>query len=158
MSSAGQPGSDDSNRRRLAVAMDAKLDKLSGLQQAVAKFGVEQGWPPDWEYQVELVIEELVVNIVSYGFAEDVANGRVENGRVEVVLDSGPDDIRIDILDNGRPFDPFSEAPLPDTDSSVEERPIGGLGVHFVKTMMDAARYRREGDKNHVTLIKRCQG
>ena len=153
MSSAGQPDSGGSNRRRLAVAMDAKLDKLSGLQQAVAKFGTEQEWPPDWEYQVELVIEELVVNIVSYGFAEDVAKGRVE-----VVLDSGPDEIRIDILDNGRPFDPFSEAPLPDTESSVDDRPVGGLGVHFVKTMMDATRYRREGDKNHVTLIKRCQG
>lgn len=153
MSSASQPGSGASNRRRLAVAMDAQLDQLSGLQQAVAKFGAEQGWPPDWEYQVELVIEELVVNIVSYGFADSVTAGRVE-----VVLDSGPDELRIDIVDNGRAFDPFSEAPLPDTESSVEDRPIGGLGVHFVKTMMDEVRYRREGDQNHVNLVKRCQG
>lgn len=152
MSSASQPGSGASNRRRLAVAMDARLDQLSDLQQAVAKFGTEQGWPPDWEYQVELVIEELVVNIVSYGFADSVTAGRVE-----VVLDSGPDELRIDIVDNGRAFDPFSEAPQPDTESSVEDRPIGGLGVHFVKTMMDEVRYRREGDKNHVNLVKRCQ-
>lgn len=134
---------------RLAVSMPAKLDELSGLQEQVARFGAAQGWPADWEYQVELSIEELVVNIVNYGFDEGGA------GRVDVVLDSSPDALRIEITDNGRPFDPFHEAPLPDLDSNVDERPIGGLGVHFVKTMMDEASYRREGDRNHVTLVKR---
>ena len=137
------------NHARLAVAMAAKLEELSGLQQQVARFGAAQGWPGDWEYQVELAIEELVVNIVNYGFDADSA------GRVELVLDSGPDALRIEITDNGRPFDPFNEAPPPDLDSDVDERPIGGLGVHFVKTMMDEASYRREGDRNHVTLVKR---
>ena len=134
---------------RLSVSMEAQLDELSGLQAQVAQFGAAQGWPPDWEYQVELVIEELVVNIVNYGFAE----GR--RGRVELALDFGPDALTIDIVDNGRAFDPFEEAPPPDLDSTVDERPIGGLGVHFVKTMMDEVSYRREGDKNHVKLVKR---
>lgn len=152
MASQSQPRPGAPGAPRLAVAMDAKLDQLSGLQQAVAKFGAEQGWPPDWEYQVELSIEELVINIVSYGF-KDAASA----GRVEVVLESRPDELKIDIIDNGRKFDPFSEAPPADTESSVDVRPIGGLGVHFVKTMMDDVSYRREGDKNHVTLIKRRQ-
>ena len=137
------------NHARLAVAMAAQLEELSGLQEQVARFGAAQGWPADWEYQVELAIEELVVNIVNYGFDADSA------GRVELVLDSGPDALTIEITDNGRPFDPFNEAPPPDLDSNVDERPIGGLGVHFVKTMMDEASYRREGDRNHVTLVKR---
>ena len=137
------------NHARLAVAMAAQLEELSGLQEQVARFGAAQGWPADWEYQVELAIEELVVNIVNYGFDADSA------GRVELVLDSGPDALTIEITDNGRPFDPFNEAPPPDLDSDVDERPIGGLGVHFVKTMMDEASYRREGDRNHVRLVKR---
>lgn len=137
------------NHPRLAVAMAARLDELSGLQEQVARFGAAQGWPADWEYQVELAIEELVVNIVNYGFDEGHA------GRVELALDSAPDALTIVITDNGRPFDPFREAPPPDLDSNVDQRPIGGLGVHFVKTMMDEASYRREGDRNRVTLVKR---
>lgn len=134
---------------QLKVTMDAKLDELPGLQAQVAAFGAARGWPADWEYHVEVAIEELVVNIIRYGFDQG------GTGQVVMVLNSKPDTLTIDILDNGRPFDPFSEAPPPDLDSDVDHRPIGGLGVHFVKTMMDDVSYRREGDRNHVTLVKR---
>ena len=134
---------------RLAVSMGANLDELASLLAEVAKFGSANDWPADWEYQVELAVEELVINIVNYGF------GNASEGRIELVLDSSPDTLTIDIIDNGRPFDPFSEAPQPDLESSVEDRPIGGLGVHFVKTMMDEVRYKREDQKNHVSLVKR---
>lgn len=134
---------------RLVVSMPAKLDELAGLQAEVAQFGAANDWPADWEFQVELAIEELVVNIVNYGFKDG------GDGRIELVLNSAPDALTIDIVDNGRPFDPFSEAPPPDLDSGVEDRPIGGLGVHFVKTMMDDVRYAREAQSNHVTLVKR---
>ncbi len=137
---------------RLSISMDAHLDELPGVQAQVAQFGAARGWPADWEFQVELVIEELVVNIVNYGFKEQ---GSGEGGRVELALDFGPDALTIEISDNGRPFDPFHEAPPPDLDSSVDDRPIGGLGVHFVKTMMDEVSYQRDGDKNRVKLVKR---
>lgn len=138
--SAGNP--------RLSVAMEAKIEELPALQAAVAKFGSDQGWPTEWEYQVELAIEELIVNIVNYGFKN-------QTGRVELALDSAADVLTIDIIDNGIPFDPFKEAPPPDLESDVESRPIGGLGVHFVKTMMDEVRYAHENDRNHITLVKR---
>ncbi len=147
MATVRQEGAEE--HPRLVVGMGAKLDELAGLQAEVARFGAGNGWPADWEFQVELAVEELVVNIVNYGF-EDASDGRIE-----LVLDWSPEALTIDIIDNGRPFDPFSEAPPPDLESAVDERPIGGLGVHFVKTMMDEARYRREDEKNHVTLVKR---
>lgn len=133
---------------KLAVAIDANLEALADLQRQLAQFGEQQGWAPDLAYQVELVVEELCVNIVSYG-TDDGSH------RIEVRMGCTPSLLTIDIIDDGIAFDPFTEAPPPDLDSEVEDRPIGGLGVHFVKTMMDEVEYRREGGRNHVTLRKR---
>ncbi len=132
---------------RLALDMDATLDEVRRLETELAAFGEQQHWPPDLAYQVQLVVEELCVNIVNYG-----GDG---SHRIELVLESTPDALAIDIIDDGIAFDPFAEAPPPDLDSEVEDRPIGGLGVHFVKTLMDETKYRREDGRNHITLRKR---
>ena len=132
---------------KLTVRINATLDELQGLQAKVAEFGTAEDWPPAFAYQVELVIEELCVNVVNYG-----GDGRHS---IELSMQSDPTELTIDIVDDGHAFDPFSEAPAPDLQSDVEHRPIGGLGVHFVKTMMDEAHYKRESDRNHVTLVKR---
>ena len=87
------------------------------------------------------------MNIVSYGTDDGSHN-------IELCIVSTPDELSIDIIDDGHAFDPFTEAPPPDLDSSVEERPIGGLGVHFVKTMMDDVQYQRDQGRNHVKLRK----
>ena len=134
---------------KLSVHIAATLEEVARLQAEVGAFGKQQGWSSELEYPVELAIEELCVNIVNYG-------GQGEHV-IELELELNPDSLTIEIVDNGVPFDPFTEAPAPDLDSAVESRPIGGLGVFFVKTLMDEAHYRREGDRNHVTLVKRLQ-
>ena len=74
---------------------------------------------------------------------------------IEIALKSEPDAITIEITDDGRPFDPLSDAPEPDVGAAMEDRAIGGLGIHLVRAMMDEMSYRREGNKNHITLITR---
>ena len=132
---------------KLSVRVNATLDQLEVLQAKVAEFGTAEDWPPALAYQVQLVIEELCVNIVSYG-----GDG---THSIDLSIGSTPTELAIDIVDDGRAFDPFSEAPPPDLQSEVQDRPIGGLGVHLVKTMMDEAHYKRESDRNHVSLVKR---
>jgi anti-sigma regulatory factor (Ser/Thr protein kinase) len=56
-------------------------------------------------------------------------------------------------VDSGRPFDPLSDAPEPDLNAVVEERRIGGLGVHLVKTLMDQMHYKRENEQNRLTIV-----
>ena len=73
--------------------------------------------------------------------------------RFNVTSDS--DAITIEIVDSGKPFDPLSDAPEPDLDAAVEERRIGGLGVHLVKTLMDQMHYKRENDQNRLTIVAR---
>lgn len=134
---------------RLSLEVEANLDELRRVQQAVAEFGQEQDWSPNLAYQIELVIEELGINIINYGYDHEGAH------RIEIILDSGSDALTLEIVDNGRAFDPCTEAPAPDLQSSVEDRSIGGLGIHLVNTMMDELHYRRAAGRNRLTLVKR---
>ena len=132
---------------KLSLSIKATLPELADLQAEIAAFGEAEGWGPELLYQVELVVEELCVNVVNHG-----GDG---SHRIDVAVASSPDTLAIDIVDDGRAFDPFTEAPPPDLDSDVEQRPVGGLGVFFVKQMMDEVAYRHEAGRNHVTMTKR---
>ena len=74
---------------------------------------------------------------------------------VEIELASDADKVDIEIIDDGRPYAPLSETPTPNTDLPLGERPVGGLGVYLVCTLMDEASYRREDGLNRLTLVKR---
>ena len=136
----------------LSLRIATRLDELPRLDAAVEDFAQEQAWPPDLVFQVKLVLEELGVNIVNHGHDDDARH------EIEIEIASAADALTIEIADDGRPFDPLTEAPEPDIESALEDRPIGGLGVHLVRTMMDEARYRREEGKNRLTLVKRREG
>lgn len=111
--------------------------------------GSEEGWAQDVTYAIVLGLEEVATNVVRHG------GGEPGSSEIEIEVSSSDDEVRIEVRDSGRAFDPFHEAPEPDIDAGVEEREIGGLGVHFVKVLMDETAYSREGGRNHVTMVKR---
>ena len=133
---------------KLSLTMRFEASDLPQIQSAIGQFSREQDWPPDIEFQVDLVLEELVLNVVHHG------SDRGE-GEITIELVSDPEVVIIEIIDDGRPFDPLTDAPEPDTESAIEDRPVGGLGIHLVRTMMDEVAYRREENKNHMRLVKR---
>lgn len=137
-------------KRSLCIASD--LSELERLHDAVAELGEVGDWPPDLVYQVDLVLEELIVNTVNYGYDDDARH------EIEVTLISDEDVFTVEIIDDGHAFNPLKDAPEPDLDAGIEDRPIGGLGVHLMRVMMDDVHYRREKNKNHLTLIKRRNG
>lgn len=65
--------------------------------------------------------------------------------------------LEVELEDDARPYDPTA-VPHPDIDAPIEARPIGGLGIHFVREMMDGFAYRRSEGRNVVTLTKETQG
>ena len=95
--------------------------------------------------KINMVIDDLVMNVISYAF-----NGE-ENDQVEVKLDLDENRLAITLTDNGKPFNPF-EQEKPETDQSVEDRGIGGLGIHLCREVMDDASYQRSDEQNVVTL------
>ncbi len=149
---------------KLSLSMASDLSELTRIDAAIEAFAEAENWSPAIEFQIKLVFEEMGLNIMRYGFAgglsgdpaEGASDGVDHDVRIEVVSDA--DSVTIEFVDHGRPFDPLTDATAPDLQSSIEDRPIGGLGVHLVRTMMDEARYRREEDRNHLTLVKRRSG
>jgi anti-anti-sigma factor len=76
---------------------------------------------------------------------------------VTVEVELRPDRVSVTLTDDGSPFDPFG-VPAPDTALPVEEQPLGGLGIHLVRRMMDEVSYHRAADRNVVVLAKRLTG
>lgn len=124
-------------------------DEMARLDRAVDEFGQAQQWSEQVSYHIKLALEEVVMNVISYAYDDDATH------EFEVRLCSNSEGVVIDVIDDGRPFDPLHEAAEPDVEASLDARSIGGLGVFFVKTLMDDVEYRRENDRNRLTLTKR---
>jgi anti-anti-sigma factor len=132
------------------MSIDADLREVEALNAAVGDFADAQGLPTALRRSLHVVLDELLTNTVLYGLV-----GR-EGGWADVALAIDGDRLVLTLRDNGSPFDPFA-LPAPDTTLSVDERPIGGLGIHLVRQLMDEVGYTRDGDTNVVTLGKRLE-
>lgn len=110
----------------VSLRMVATREELPRIQAALEAFAREEGWPSRLEFQIKLVIEEVVMNILSYGYED----GGEHDILIELASDA--EKIGIEIVDDGRPYDPLTEAPAPDTEAPLADRPVGGLGVYLV--------------------------
>ena len=106
------------------------------------------GCPMKTQMQIDLAADEIFSNISMYAYPSGTGEVTV---RFESEDSAGV--IWIVFLDTGTPFNPL-EGKTPDITLSAEERPIGGLGIHLVRHIMDDIRYERKDDKNILTLIK----
>lgn len=131
-----------------SIRMEPAAEELGTLFDEVHKFADEAGLPEGLVFQIKLILEELALNVINYG-----NEGGSEP--IEIRLAARGETIVVEISDVGQPFDPLQDAPAPDLTLSLEERPIGGLGLYLVKTMVDEMHYRWEDGRNHLTLITR---
>ena len=98
-------------------------------------------------HAVNLAVDELLANVMSYG----LEGNRSPDIEVHVRLDESA--LTITVSDTGTAFDPTA-LEAPDLDADIEDRPIGGLGIHFVRQMMDSVSYTRRDGRNETTLRK----
>lgn len=131
----------------LSIKVRSDREELDGITAAVEAFSVDEDWSTDLLFKINLVIEEIVLNIMDYGYDDD-------DHEIEIILNSDPESVTIDITDEGRAFDPLNDVPEPDVDAPLEERHVGGLGVYLARTMMDELTYCREDSRNHLKLVK----
>jgi len=96
--------------------------------------------------KLDLILEEILVNVARYAYT-------AEGGTVEVAYaPAGRRQLRVEIADFGRVFNPLQADP-PDLSRGLAERPIGGLGVFLVRSMVDSIDYRREQDRNILSFV-----
>ncbi len=133
---------------RLALELAPDLGEITRLIEVFENLGEQLQLAPDTLYQMTLVLDELVTNTISYGGILP-SDGPI---RVEFKVADGV--LEIVLSDPGKRFDP-RHAPAPDTGQALEDRQIGGLGVHLVRSMVDSFDYCHEAGRNRVTLRKR---
>jgi len=124
-----------------------ELSLVSELMGFVEEF-LEKAGLLEESFEIQLAVEEWYVNIVKHAF-----DGKNE-GNVLMKLGFSEGTLEVEMSDNGPAFDPHTLTP-PERPESVEEAKIGGLGVFFIRNLMDETAYRRENDRNIFTMRKR---
>jgi len=130
---------------QLDVKMHARLSEVRKLSNLVEAFGDANGLPGPKVFAVNLALDELITNTVMHGIegtteVEIRIGMRVDAGKLTVVLE-----------DNGQPFDPTRDDSV-DVTSPLEERSVGGLGLHLVKSFADRISYRFVDGRNRLTM------
>jgi anti-sigma regulatory factor (Ser/Thr protein kinase) len=127
------------------VELVARRSSLNRVLELFETFADGQGVPAATRRKAHLALDEIVSNVVRH--ASNPA--RSVRFSVDVTIDRGF--LRIEVVDNGRVFDPLSVA-KPKLDGSLMDRPLGGLGIHLVRALMDRVEYRRLRSRNHVIM------
>jgi anti-sigma regulatory factor (Ser/Thr protein kinase) len=132
----------------LSVTLVNDQSEVERLSRLVEAFGEAEGVSADSIFSVNLALDEVITNIIRYAHDD---GGRQHPIVVRLALEPGV--LTAQVEDDGRAFNPL-EAPPPDLNASIEERPIGGLGIHLVRTMMNSVEYRRENGRNVLIMKK----
>ena len=138
---------DAGNSELLQFSVANDLREIAVAADKIEEFCSVHGIPPATAYAVNLSVDELLTNTISYGYEDS------EEHRIDLMIRLDGDMLAIEISDDGVAFEPDS-ADEPDTDAPIEERPIGGLGIFLTRQMMDSFDYRRDEGRNIVTLTK----
>ena len=132
---------------RISFELKNSLSELDKICGHLEQFGESQGLSQRTIFKINLALEELVNNTISYGYTDDADHWI----KVAISLEDGV--LVISLEDDGIPFNPV-EAKKPDCGCPIEERKIGNLGIHLCKIFMDEMAYERRGNKNILTLKK----
>ena len=133
----------------LVVHLPSELSAALGvLAETVEGFAAAESLSSGVSGKLNLVLDELITNSINYGL-QGVSEPHLE---LRLACADGVDALKAVLEDNGSAFDPFSEAPVPDTTLELDERPIGGLGVMFVKQFTESVAYERVNGMNRITL------
>lgn len=135
---------------KLLVEIDNDLGEIARLSALIEAFGEKHGLAPAAIFHITLAFDEFLTNIISYGFSDG------ERHKIAASLDLDGDMLAAEIVDDGIAFNPLAR-PTPDTTTPIEERKIGGLGIHFIRRVMDKVEYCRADGRNHLKMTKKLR-
>lgn len=129
------------------IVLPNNLAALATLAEAVNEFAYHAKLEERIHFNLNLVLDELITNIIQYAYDDQQVH------EIHVHLHYAAPYLQVQLIDDGKAFDPTQQA-VPSLDSALEERHIGGLGLHFVSTLMDTVAYQRHDNHNHLHLEK----
>ena len=131
----------------LTIFLRNRADDVADAAEKVAEFAALHGADDSAQFNLRLAVDELLTNVVSYGFPD----GEPSHVHIHLTARANDGALQIELDDTGRPFNPL-DLPAPDTETELDSRHVGGLGIHFVRTLMHDVVYRREHGHN-ITLL-----
>ena len=135
----------------MEIVLTNRPEEKPHLFRALEAFAAEHRLPAKVLQVADLALEEHVTNVLKYAYADTA----LHEIRVRLSCDGGA--LYVEVEDDGRAFNPL-EGPPVDTSIPLEQRPIGGLGIHLMRRFMDELDYRREGSRNILRMTKRLEG
>ena len=130
------------------IVIANNIEELPVLAEKVEELGDSWSWPLPFTMNINLVLEEAVSNIIFYAFSDEGKHN------IDITFTMQNDLVTIVIGDDGVYFDPTTRE-SPNLSLSAEERPVGGLGIFLILKSMDSVIYKRNDNKNILTLIKK---
>ncbi|MFA6216951.1 MAG: SpoIIE family protein phosphatase [Candidatus Omnitrophota bacterium] len=128
------------------LSIQAKLENLEKMFSFIREASLRHGFDSEHVNKIQLASEEALVNVISYAYPQG-------SGDLEIIISNKETCMEIEISDSGIPFDPLS-LPEPDILAPIEERKVGGLGIFMIRKIMDEVRYKRDKERNILTLVK----
>ncbi len=132
----------------LEISLVNDLREIAGVATQIDEFCAERNYAPQIGYSVNLSIEEILTNRISFGYEDD------EPHRIEVILRVEGKELVVVFVDNSAPFDLSSVAETDIGGEALEDDPLAGLGLFLVNQMMDSVEYRRESGCNVLIMTK----
>jgi anti-sigma regulatory factor (Ser/Thr protein kinase) len=129
------------------ILINNNLSEIERLSKAVAEFGKKNKLSSEVIYDVRLALEEVVSNIINYGFEDNYEH------QISIEMNLQGETLTMKIKDDGKPFNPL-EVKNTNLEKPFDEREIGGMGIYIVRKLMDKILYKREEGNNVLQLTK----
>lgn len=130
---------------RLELSVENTLDSVASAARAVSRFAEDAALSPRQAYQLDLVFEELMTNLVKYSYNDSARH------QIEVVLEYQDEILTLTITHDGMDFNPW-QMPDPDLAVPLEQRSEGGIGIYLVRRFSRSMDYKRRNSRSIITV------
>ena len=135
----------------MKLILNNNIDELNRMISAIEEFCEKNEIGLKDTMNISLVLEEIFTNVVFYAFEDK------DSHDIEVNLNIVGKEIIMEICDDGSEFNILDKPEPDDLEKEAEDRNVGGLGIHFVKKLMDEIKYKRAGNRNILHLKKKIE-
>ncbi len=132
---------------RVEMAIANRTGELARVAARLDELAARVGLPGGAVADMQVALDEVLTNVLSHAYDDTASH------EILVALAVYPDALEATVEDDGRPFDPLTIAP-PDRGAPLAARKVGGLGIHFVRSLMSEVAYRRVGERNRLVLTR----
>jgi anti-sigma regulatory factor (Ser/Thr protein kinase) len=129
------------------LTVENKPEQLELIRDFIEQMAPDWGLDTELVFKLNLILEEYINNLISYGFSDHLPH------EISLEVFKGKAKIQVIVTDDGNPFDITGVPENDDIGKPLEERQIGGLGIHFIKTLADEIVYKSEGGMNKLRFI-----